>query len=447
MTRRGASQAPARVGRHPVIEAVLRRRGDLVVMLATVVGLAPGFMVPFVASIVLDGTDADVLLLGYAIAQFLMTVVGVAVEANTVAEYGRHPSKVMLRLSSNFGLYLVKVVAAATLVALVAVPALMLVYGAHLTHGALSGVVLPFAVTGVAAAVSASFSGVTAARGGTAICVASYGLRAIPALATMAFVPHAGPALIAWSFLAGEVLRCVVLAVVARRREVPSAPDPDGRWQVHGALWQTLASSGSQISPTVDRYFLTMGGVGNIAAYEIADKAYYAGYQLMTGGLLLKRMAGWGDLSARGRQEAQRIVLADARTLVGMSLVVAPATIGAILVGLALGVVPDSWSKGLTWSVILCAGLPLGILQLLGSRLLVTLRQQWKLMPLTVVGIVANFVLDLVFFWAWGPVGIVISTLGTKLFAASAYGIACAVALRKLPATPETHAVGPAPTP
>ena len=142
-----------------MIDAVLRRRGDLVVMVATVVGLAPGFMVPFVASIVLNGTDADVLLLGYAIAQFLMTVVGVAVESNTVAEYGRHPTRVMLRLSSNFGLYLVKVVGAATLVALVAVPVLMLVYGAHLTHGALSGVVLPFAVTGVAAAVSASFSG------------------------------------------------------------------------------------------------------------------------------------------------------------------------------------------------------------------------------------------------------------------------------------------------
>ena len=445
MTRRDAPQAPARVGRRPVIDAVRRRRGDLVVMAATVVGLAPGFMVPFVASLVLGGADADILLLGYAIAQFLMTVVGVAVEANTVAEYGRHPTRVTLRLSSNFGFYLVKVVGAATLVALVAVPVLVLVYGAHLAHGALSGVVLPFAATGVVAAVSASFSGVTAARGGTAICVASYGLRAIPALATMAFVAHAGPALIAWSFLAGELLRCGLLAVVARRREVPSAPEPDGRWQVHGALWQTLASSGSQISPTVDRYFLTLGGVGNIAAYEIADKAYYAGYQLMTGGLLLKRMAGWGDLSARGRQEAQRIVLADARTLVGLSLLVAPATIGAILVGLALGVVPDSWSKGLTWSIILCAGLPLGILHLLGSRLLVTLRQQWKLMPLTVVGIVANLVLDIVFFWAYGPVGIVISTLGTKLFSASAYGITCALALRRLPAIPETHAVDAAP--
>jgi len=74
----------------------------------------------------------------------------------------------------------------------------------------------------------------------------------------------------------------------------------------------------------------------------------------------------------------------------------------------------------------------------------VTLQQQWKLMPLTVVGIVTNLVLDIVFFWAYGPVGIVISTLGTKLFSATAYGITCALALRRLPTAPETPAADPA---
>ncbi len=441
----GDPDATVRTGRRRVLDTVVRRRGDLVVMAATVLGLAPGFMVPFVASLVLDAADADILLLGYAIALFLMTVVGVAVEANTVAEYGRHPSRVTLRFSSNFGIYLLKVLAAAGLVALVAVPVLTLVYGAHLVPGALSGVVLPFAVTGLLAAVSASFSGVTAARGGTTICVASYGLRAIPALATMALVDGAGPTLIAWAFVGGELLRCGALAFAAHRREPAEVVPGDGRWQIHGALWQTLSSSGSQASPAVDRYFLTQGGAGYVAAYEIADKAYYAGYQLMTGGLLLKRMADWGDLSARGRREARRIVLADARSLIGLSLLVAPATIGAILVGLWLGVVPDSWSTGLSWSVILAAGLPLGVLHLMCSRLLVTLRQQWKLMPLTVVGIVANLALDIVFFWAYGPVGIVIATLGTKLFTATAYGITCALALRKLPVTPD--AADPAPSP
>ena len=427
-----------------MINVVRERRGDLVVMAATVLGLAPGFMVPFVASTFLGGADADILLLGYAIALFLMTVVGVAVEANTVAEYGRHPTRVTLRLSSNFGSYLLKVLAAVTLVALVAVPVLTLVYGAHLVPGALSGVVLPFAVTGIVASISATFSGVTAARGGTTICVASYGLRAIPALATMVVVDGVGPTLVAWSFLVGELFRCGVLAAAAHRLHARATAEPEGRWQIHGALWQTLSTSGSQASPAVDRYFLTMGGVGNVAAYEIADKAYYAGYQLMTGGLLLKRMADWGDLAARGRREAQRIIFADARTLVGLSLVVAPATIGAIVAGLALGVIPDSWAKGLSWSIILAAGLPFGILHLMCSRLLVTLQQQWKLMPLTVVGIVTNLVLDIVFFWAYGPVGIVISTLGTKLFSATAYGITCALALRRLPTAPETPAADPA---
>jgi peptidoglycan biosynthesis protein MviN/MurJ (putative lipid II flippase) len=95
--------------------------------------------------------------------------------------------------------------------------------------------------------------------------------------------------------------------------------------------------------------------------------------------------------------------------------------------------VPDSWSIGLLWAAILCVGLPLGIVHLLLSRLLVVLRQQWKLLPLTCVGVVANLVLDIVFFLAFGPVGIVLSTVGTRLFSVTAYGLVCAAALRRIP--------------
>jgi hypothetical protein len=412
------------------------RRDELVVLVATVLGLAPGFMVPFVASIVLPAADADVLLLGYAITLFLTTVVGLAVEANTIGEYGRCPTPVRWARSSTFGAYTLRLLLASAGVVVVVAPLLTWVYSANRGPGALIMIAWPFALTGFVATVSGLFSGVVAARGGARWCVGSQSLRSLPALTCMLAVPGAGVVVVAWCFVLGEVLRAGTLGALALRRPGNALPEAEDQWQSRGALWQMLSTSGSQVSPAVDRWFLTLGGPGSIAAYEIADKAFYAGYQLITGGLLLRRMAAWGNLEARGGTAARRMVLADVRRLAGVGLLVAPLVVGAIAVALVVGLVPDSWSTGLLWAAILSVGLPLGIVHLLLARLLAVLRQQWKLLPLTVVGVVANLVLDIVFFLAFGPIGIVVSTVGTRLFSVTAYGLVCAAALRRIPEIP-----------
>jgi Na+-driven multidrug efflux pump len=418
---------------------VLRRlragREELVVLGATVLGLAPGFMVPFVASVVFSAADADVLLLGYAIMLFLTTVVGLAVEANTIGEYGRHPT--LLRWArSQFTAYSGRLLLASAGVVVVVAPLLTWVYSSNRGPSELAVIAWPFALGGFVAAVSGLFSGVVAARGGTRWCVGSMSLRALPALTVMLTVPQPGIVLIAWCFVLGEVLRAGALAALALRRPGDAPPDAAEPWQARGALWQMLSTSSSQVSPAVDRWFLTLGGPGSIAAYEIADKAFYAGYQLVTGGLLLRRVAAWGDLEARGRTAARRVVVADARRLAGIGLLVAPFAVGAIAVALVLGLVPDSWSTGLMWAAILCVGLPLGIVHLLLSRLLVVLRQPWRLLPLTFVGLASNLVLDIVFFLAFGPIGIVLSTVGTRFVVVTAYVFMCAAAMRRIPEHP-----------
>jgi hypothetical protein len=409
------------------------RREEFIVFGATVLGMAPGFMVPFAASIVLPAADADVLLLGYAIMLFLSTVVGLAVEANTIGEYGRRPTRVRWSWSSNFGGYTRRLLLVSAGIVVVVAPLLTWVYSSNRGPGALVVIAWPFALAGFVATVTGLFSGVVVARGGASWCVGSQSLRALPALTYMLALPEPGMVAIAWCFVFGEVLRASALGALALRRPDNAVPEADEQWQSRGAMWQMLSTSGSQVSPAVDRWFLTLGGAGSIAAYEIADKAFYVGYKLVTGGLLLRRMAAWGNLDARGRTAARRMVVADARQLAGVGLLMAPVAVGAVAAALAVGLVPDNWSTGLLWAAILCVGLPLGIVHLLLSRLLVVLRQQWKLLPLTCVGVVANLVLDIVFFLAFGPVGIVLSTVGTRLFSVTAYGLVCAAALRRIP--------------
>src|SRR5215207_2698738 len=124
------------------------RREELLVLGATVLGLAPGFMVPFIASIVLTTADADALLLGYAITLFMTTVIGLAVEANTVGEYGRRPTRVRWSWSSNFGGYTRRLLLVSAGIVVVVAPLLTWVYSSNRGPGALVVIAWPFALAG-----------------------------------------------------------------------------------------------------------------------------------------------------------------------------------------------------------------------------------------------------------------------------------------------------------
>ena len=81
--RRGRARLDARLS-----------RGVFLLLGTTVVGLLPGFVLPFALALALSSEMSDTLLLGYGIALFFTGVVGVPVEANTLAEYGRNPLRV-----------------------------------------------------------------------------------------------------------------------------------------------------------------------------------------------------------------------------------------------------------------------------------------------------------------------------------------------------------------
>jgi hypothetical protein len=393
----------------------MRLKGDVAGLVATGVGLLPGFVFPFVVSATRPASVTDALFLAMSVGVLLVSILGSVIETNTVAEARRHDWSTQL---GGLGRYLSKVglFALAALVA-VGIPVLWL-YAQKIearNEFLLAGAF--FLILGWIGSIAGVYSGLLMARNVIYRPIMLQGLRASVPLVALFCIPGIGVLGLGLAFVVGELSRLVVMIVMSR-----------GHYQLGGAtelksegiVWQSLSRASANASPLTDRLFLGYAPVGSITTYELSDKLYFVANQVVQTAFVVRRMPGWVDLRGKGKSSLSRL-RRDFFILCALAAGVSLAL--SLVLILAVNTLPlaPSWAAATPWALILLLSFPLSIPQNMGSRLIVIMRKQRLLIVLSLVTVLANLIFDAVFFIAIGAVGIIVATAVTRLVTATLY--------------------------
>jgi hypothetical protein len=402
--------------------SALPGRGSLPSAAAAIVGSLPGFTLPFAAALVLPAGQSDVLLLALSVGITPAIVVSSAVELTTVAEFGRllgqdrGPTPAALR---SFHWRIARF--AVVLTALV-VPALVVAYASRSPDQPTFLVLAcAVAVTPIVAGVASTLSGECVARGAPVVPIGVQALRSfLPAVLLLAW-PGAALVLFAVMLPVGEGARALVLAVACRRLRRRQALEPSGGLTPYGLVAQSLSSGVTQLGPAVDRLFLSSAAEGDISSYEMSDRLMYAASQFFTMTFIFRRVAAWAQMPAMVTERAHRMLRGDARTLGGLAVALTGASVAVCLVALASGLLPVDWRTGFLWGSLVMLSLPAHLFNVVGTRLLVIGRKQNLMLWIAVATAVLNAVLDALFYFLFGAIGIIISTVVLRWTMAGVY--------------------------
>lgn len=406
------------------MKLAVRSRIRVLSAFGALTGMLPGFVLPFVVSIVFTSTEADAYLISFAISLTLWNVVVNNLELNTVAEVGGRiaacgtdgVSKAMLTKYRGRALLYA---------AAVSVPAgglLTAVYGAGLGFTSEYLVASLLAVmTCLVGAVSSVYSGLLIANSRSVIAVASQGARGF--FAVIAAVSFQGGAIwiVTVFMLFGEFVRLILLSRCSRRHL--SSDGPDMSLKLGSVGWQSASTSVAQGSPVIDRSFLSTSEPGSIAAYEIADKVFFAVVQFVNLGVLVRLVGEWSTIASVAPGKRRGVVVAG---LARLSMVAAVASLLLCVVitsAILLGLVPDEWLGGVRWSLLLLASAPLALLNSGYGRILILIGRQRMLIYFATLSVLSNLILDVFLFHFLGSLGIVVASVFVRLFNVSAYVI------------------------
>jgi peptidoglycan biosynthesis protein MviN/MurJ (putative lipid II flippase) len=397
-------------------------RKDLPTAAAAIIGSLPGFTLPFVAALVLPPDTSDLLLLAMSVAITVSVIVSSAVELTTIAEYGRVLGRDRNPAPDALRDYRRRVLLFATALTALVVPALAVAYAIGSPARA-EFVVLVCAVAPapILAAIASILSGECIARGGPTVPIAVQAMRTLLPAVLLAVWWDAPLVVVAAMLPAGEAARAVVLAVAARRLRAQQAGAEDGALTPFGLVAQALSSGVTQLGPAVDRLFLSASGAGSVSSYEIADRLMYAAAQFVNMAFLVRRVGAWARLPTMAPGDATALLRRDGRVLGIVTAVLTAGGALACLAGLASGLLPESWNQGFLWGAIVMLSLPAHVFNVVGTRLLVVARRQRWMLAIAAATAVLNAVLDTVFFFLLGPVGIVVATLLLRWTMAGVY--------------------------
>jgi hypothetical protein len=391
------------------------RSKDLAASGASLLALAPGFVLPFTFSLTLGAERSDQILLAASIGITLASILSSAIEANTVAVYGRLLGRGLWPTARRRRSYMGRVMATAAAVTVIVAPILSLLYG-HRAGDPQSIYLLStiISVTPFISVISAVYGGRLIADGRPTLVVASQALRAIFPLVTAGVAPGIPLIWIALSYVVGELARAVLLAVLARSQGNAAIPD-QRPLPTRGILWQSLSTATAQTGPVTARFLLAGAGPGFITAYEIADKLYFAGLQFINQGVLIRRFGRWARITSMTRGAVAALIGSDAKYLAFATCGVA--ALGAACTLLSAGLVPadPTLSIGLAWASILYISLPFSVLNTAVSRLIVIARMQRKLMYFALANAALTTLLSVVLYALIGPVGVPLSVVAARI--------------------------------
>jgi peptidoglycan biosynthesis protein MviN/MurJ (putative lipid II flippase) len=349
-------------------------------------------------------------------------IVSSAVELTTIAEYGRVLGRDRNPAPGALRDYRRRVLLFATALTVLVVPALAIAYAiGSPARGEFVALVCAVAPAPLLAAIASILSGECIARGGPTVPIAVQAMRTLLPAVLLAVWWDAPLAVVAAMLPAGEAARAVVLGVAVRRLRAQQAGAEDGALAPFGLVAQALSSGVTQLGPAVDRLFLSASGAGAVSSYEIADRLMYAAAQFVNMAFIVRRVGAWARLPTMAPGDAAALLRRDGRVL---GVVTAVLTVGGALVclaGLASGLLPESWGQGFLWGAIVMLSLPAHVFNVVGTRLLVVARRQRWMLAIAAATAVLNALLDTIFFFVLGPVGIVVATLLLRWTMAGVY--------------------------
>ncbi|MHA6616927.1 polysaccharide biosynthesis protein [Pseudonocardia sp. DLS-67] len=397
-------------------------RQDLHTAAAAIIGSLPGFTFPFVAALVLDPGDSDILLLATSVAITVSVIISSAVELTTIAEYGRVLGRDRRPAPAALRDYRRRVLLFATVVTVLVVPALAIAYAiGSPARGEFVMLVCAVAPAPILAAIASILSGECIARGGPTVPIAVQAMRTLLPAVLLAVWWDAPLVAVAAMLPAGEAVRAVVLAVWVRRLRAQQAGAEDGALTPFGLVAQALSSGVTQLGPAVDRLYLSASGAGSVSSYEIADRLMYAAAQFVNMAFLVRRVGAWARLPTMAPGDATALLRRDGRVLGVVTAVLTAGGAIVCLAALASGLLPESWGQGFLWGAIVMLSLPAHVFNVVGTRLLVVARRQRWMLAIAAVTAVLNAALDTIFYVLLGPIGIVLATLLLRWTMAGVY--------------------------
>ncbi len=420
------------------------RRPSSRALLGTIVGSAPGFILPFATTGHFGvGRLSDAYFFGLALATFVALVYEGVLQANVTpvlqadklggAEHFRATTRrVMVQAS----------VAALLSYALVGGVGGVLAVNARSNwtpterHTALVVIALLTFYVLASTATAILASGLYALQD-FFFPLGSTAMRSLTPLVGLLFLGHGAGDIELFALLlcVGELARGLILA---RRLFVKSRPLAVGRARETVGVWKTGIPHAASLvvaiaNPLVDRFFAAPLGTGAITVLELGEKILYAPLTALTSFFVLVAGVRWTEQSFDDGSELGR----DFRRT--MLRAMALATFAAALVAavvLAISFLSGSHFAGARTSrllpvvLLLLLGLPGGLMIALGSRLLSATRRTRILPVFAVVALTVNVIGDFVGSRLWGLNGIALGSTVVRYGNTLLYLVVCARVLR-----------------
>lgn len=389
--------------------------------------LAPGFVFPFVLAMQLSTASSDMFLLASSVIVTMASVVGSAIEVNTVVQMGRVLSQYKEISDEQRKRYRSRQLLFAVCVTITLGALLTFVYGARVlgedrsTFFVVASVCMMVPILGSAASVR---SGELIARGNSIAPVLLQSFRTVPPLCVVLIFPMVNLVTVASALCLGEVLRVIFLELILRRLPKISEDYDSNPLAYAGTGIQALSSSSTQAGPVTDRFLL--GPVsGSITAYEIADKIFYACFQFINMSMVVTRLSKWSSVRSMGPDEAGRLLRRDLRILCFACMSAAGVGLGLLYWTMEAKIVPAAWIEGVKWACIGLLAFPFAVGTFVASRFLVIAGKQRLMLRLSVAVTLSNIVINLILFSMFGPIGIPIGTALVRIFAFTVYLLFC----------------------
>lgn len=397
---------------------------DIRTTAAALLSLAPGFLLPFVFSWRLTPSDSDTMLLALTVLTTFISTVSVAIELNTVSEFGRTLTENTVAAEPQLRSYTRRVSRFGVLAAAIIWIVLTLIYSSSMGEWSADFFIMTLLmlIAPVISIYSGIQSGKLIAGGRAAASISSQFLRPLPPLLLLLIVPAPAPWLIPLLFGFGEFARWYLLKRVCARTFSELRPTSTESLQTRGLTWQASSVTMSQGAPLVDRSFLASASAGSVSMYELADKFFFAAIQMLNYGLLSRRVGRWSRIPSNPRTNGAVVLRRDLSVLFAASIAVALlGTAGLAL--LSMFPLPELWAASTSWGMMLMASVPLTMWIMSASRLVVIARKQEYLLWFSLGTVVFNLMLDIIFFSFIGPFGIIVATVATRGISAIAYAL------------------------
>lgn len=405
-------------------------------MAATVVGSAPGLVLPFLI-VARFGADAatDAYFFAYAIAVFASSLCSGVVESNLLAELQharRCGAAAFATRTRELAVQAVGIVTALYVLAAVAVVGFALLAWPSEGRGLVIQSLAAFVLFIVARAASSSYSAALYCSDDFRRPAATTALRAVFPLAALPFLGGGSEAYLALALLlgAGEVARAVWLG--ARLRKVVATMEfGDDEVMSQRSVWRpaglhAVGVAVLNLNPIVDRAVAVGIGAGAVTVLDLADKVFFAPMTILMSSVVVIAGTRWARQVADDAPGLTEDFARRLRSAVLVAVALAAATIAALAVALLI-VNADELLDGraedffLVSAIIVLFGLPPAIASLCSARMLIVTGSQRVIPMVAGAGVVVNLIADLIGAHLFGLIGIAIASALTRWVEAGLY--------------------------